>query len=114
MNKLEEFLLWYFSVNSLEEAVIDSEFNRLKNTRFSEEHGFDYEKSNIIIDKVKPYLPTNEPCVYIQILYQSDYKYPKGVTRPISSNKYLRRAVNVDIGIYWAWVRDKKLESVLV
>ena len=112
MNKLEpEFFLWYFSVNSLEEAVIDSEFNRLKNTRFSEEHGFDYDKSNIIIHKINTY---SQKGAYIQILYNSDYKYPKGVTRPISSNKYLRRAVNVDIGIYRAWVRDKKLESVLV
>ena len=121
---ITEFFLWYFSANDLKEIVINHEFNRLNEWILDydrlDKHNieYDYDIENIIISNIKTYFPspgTNmDMSLPIQILYKSDYKYPKGIKRPIYSNKYITRTIDVYVGIYYQWVRDKKIESVLL
>ena len=114
---ITEFFLWYFSANDLKEIVINHEFNRLNDRLDKHNIEYDYDIENIIISNIETYFPspgTNmDMSLPIQILYKSDYKYPKGIKRPIYSNKYIIRTIDVYVGIYYQWVRDKKIESVL-
>lgn len=125
---IKEFFLWYFSANNLEEIIINNELERLNGSKsfinakgikvFTVDPDFVYDKEKIVIINFKTFMPyPQEPWGgdSPQIVYCSDYIWPKDITfkRPFSNNRYISRTISVNIGIYHQWLRNRKLENVL-